>query len=53
VSKLITLVLLRSMTDIPHEWGVEEYGRLLEIGGGKERMTAFFEVCLRFLRQYC
>ena len=23
-------------------WGLEEYGRLLEIGGGKERMTAFF-----------
>eukprot|EP00466_Bigelowiella_natans_P001311 jgi/Bigna1/58035/fgenesh1_pm.49_\ len=24
------------------EWGVEEYGRLLEVGGGKERMTAYF-----------
>ena len=24
------------------EWGVEEYGRLCEIGGGKERMTAYF-----------
>jgi len=23
-------------------WSVEEYGELLEIGGGKERMTAFF-----------
>ena len=22
-----------------HEWGVELYGELLEIGGGKERMT--------------
>eukprot|EP00467_Chlorarachnion_reptans_P023693 CAMPEP_0114509438 /NCGR_PEP_ID=MMETSP0109-20121206/13212_1 /TAXON_ID=29199 /ORGANISM="Chlorarachnion reptans, Strain CCCM449" /LENGTH=323 /DNA_ID=CAMNT_0001688595 /DNA_START=232 /DNA_END=1203 /DNA_ORIENTATION=+ len=24
------------------EWGVEEYGKLLEVGGGKERMTAYF-----------
>merc|ERR1719163_42966 len=24
------------------EWGVEEYGRLCEVGGGKERMTAYF-----------
>ena len=23
------------------EWGVEEYGRLCEVGGGKERMTAY------------
>lgn len=23
-------------------WGVEEYGRLLETGGGKERMMAYF-----------
>mmetsp|Transcript_22980 Transcript_22980/g.78249 ORF Transcript_22980/g.78249 Transcript_22980/m.78249 type:complete len:294 (-) Transcript_22980:91-972(-) len=27
---------------IPHEWGVEQYGELLKIGGGKERMTKFF-----------
>jgi hypothetical protein len=27
---------------IPHEWDVATYGRLLAIGGGKERMTAFF-----------
>merc|ERR1719393_1191167 len=24
------------------EWGVEEYGRMCEVGGGKERMTAYF-----------
>lgn len=24
-------------------WGVEEYGRLLETGGGKERMAAYFD----------
>lgn len=24
-----------------YEWGVEEYGRLCEVGGGKERMTAY------------
>ncbi|KAK9816684.1 hypothetical protein WJX72_003671 [[Myrmecia] bisecta] len=27
---------------LPHEWGLELYGELLEIGGGKERMTAYF-----------
>jgi phosphoglycolate phosphatase-like HAD superfamily hydrolase len=27
---------------LPHEWDVETYGRLLSIGGGKERMTAYF-----------
>jgi len=27
---------------IPHEWSVEKYGELLETGGGKERMTVFF-----------
>lgn len=26
------------------EWGVEEYGRLCEIGGGKERMTHYFNL---------
>ena len=25
-----------------HEWSVEEYGRWLKIGGGKERMDAYF-----------
>jgi len=25
------------------EWGVEEYGELLKIGGGKERMTHYFD----------
>ena len=24
------------------EWSVEKYGELLEVGGGKERMTAYF-----------
>eukprot|EP01026_Neomeris_dumetosa_P038337 TRINITY_DN3123_c1_g1_i1.p1 TRINITY_DN3123_c1_g1~~TRINITY_DN3123_c1_g1_i1.p1 ORF type:complete len:287 (+),score=52.44 TRINITY_DN3123_c1_g1_i1:135-995(+) len=27
---------------LPHEWGVELYGKLVEIGGGKERMTSYF-----------
>ena len=27
-----------------HEWSVEEYGRLLETGGGKERMMRYFLV---------
>lgn len=27
---------------LPHEWDVDTYGRLLAIGGGKERMTAYF-----------
>lgn len=27
-----------------HEWGLEQYGELLEIGGGKERMNAYFTV---------
>eukprot|EP00967_Tisochrysis_lutea_P081868 scaffold113208_cov18-Tisochrysis_lutea.AAC.1 len=27
---------------IPHQWDEETYGKLLEIGGGKERMTAYF-----------
>uniref|UniRef100_A0A7S0QX16 Uncharacterized protein n=1 Tax=Pyramimonas obovata TaxID=1411642 RepID=A0A7S0QX16_9CHLO len=26
------------------EWGVEEYGELVKIGGGKERMTKYFSV---------
>jgi HAD superfamily hydrolase (TIGR01509 family) len=28
---------------IDHEWDVETYGELLKIGGGKERMTHFFD----------
>ncbi|GFH24326.1 uncharacterized protein HaLaN_22100 [Haematococcus lacustris] len=28
---------------LDHEWSVERYGKLLEIGGGKERMTKYFE----------
>jgi len=27
---------------LDHEWGVDLYGELLEIGGGKERMAAYF-----------
>ena len=27
-------------------WDLELYGKLLETGGGKERMTAYFSVCL-------
>jgi len=29
---------------LDHEWGVGLYGELLEIGGGKERMTKYFTV---------
>lgn len=29
---------------LDHEWGVELYGKLLETGGGKERMTVYFKV---------
>ncbi|KIZ07442.1 Protein cbbY, chromosomal [Monoraphidium neglectum] len=28
---------------LDHDWGVELYGELLEIGGGKERMTKYFK----------
>ena len=28
-----------------HEWGLDQYGELLEIGGGKERMDAYFSSC--------
>jgi hypothetical protein len=28
---------------LPHEWNVDTYGELLKIGGGKERMTAYFK----------
>lgn len=27
---------------LTHSWGLEQYGRLLEVGGGKERMDAYF-----------
>lgn len=26
-----------------HEWSLEKYGELLEIGGGKERMDHYFQ----------
>jgi hypothetical protein len=30
---------------LDHEWSLEQYGVLLEIGGGKERMNAYFSQC--------
>jgi hypothetical protein len=42
----IPWVLLHRMTGLDHEWGVDLYGELLEIGGGKERMTKYFLVSL-------
>ena len=30
---------------LDHEWGVDQYGELLKIGGGKERMTHYFNTC--------
>ena len=33
-----------SAPGIPHEWDVATYGKLLEIGGGKERMMHYFGV---------
>ena len=35
---------LNQQSGLAHEWGVELYGELLEIGGGKERMTKYFKV---------
>jgi hypothetical protein len=31
---------------LSHEWDIPLYGELLEIGGGKERMTKYFLVTL-------
>jgi hypothetical protein len=31
---------------LEHEWSVEQYGELLKIGGGKERMTHYFRCFL-------
>jgi len=33
------------MKGLDHEWGVEKYGELLQIGGGKERMLHYFTEC--------
>lgn len=44
--RLKSCLALPVMTGILHEWDVELYGRLLETGGGKERMTKFFQVQL-------
>lgn len=30
---------------LDHEWSLEQYGVLLETGGGKERMDAYFSQC--------
>lgn len=30
---------------LAHEWSLEQYGVLLEIGGGKERMDHYFSSC--------
>lgn len=35
---------MHACAGINHEWDLELYGRLLETGGGKERMTAYFTV---------
>jgi hypothetical protein len=30
---------------LQHEWSLEQYGVLLETGGGKERMDVYFTQC--------
>ena len=37
---------MHACAGINHEWDLELYGRLLETGGGKERMTAYFTVSM-------
>ena len=37
-------VAMHVCAGINHEWDIDLYGRLLETGGGKERMTAYFTV---------
>lgn len=37
-------MVLGGCTGLDHEWGVDQYGVLLETGGGKERMTRYFSV---------
>lgn len=32
-------------TGLDHEWSLDQYGELLEVGGGKERMDAYFSSC--------
>lgn len=39
-------VLCCVTSGLDHTWGVELYGELLEIGGGKERMTKYFKVMM-------
>jgi hypothetical protein len=36
------LIISSYTAGLDHTWGVELYGELLEIGGGKERMTKYF-----------
>ncbi len=35
---------MHACAGLDHEWDLALYGRLLETGGGKERMTAYFTV---------
>lgn len=44
VATAISLSAILSSSGLDHDWGVELYGELLEIGGGKERMTKYFKV---------
>lgn len=39
------LKLLLEIAGLDHEWSLEQYGVLLEIGGGKERMDHYFSSC--------
>lgn len=34
-----------SSPGLDHEWSLDQYGVLLEIGGGKERMHHYFSSC--------
>lgn len=46
ISKHILATGAHNGAGLDHEWDVELYGKLLEIGGGKERMTKYFLVTL-------
>ena len=43
---LQSIISMHFDAGIDHVWDLELYGRLLETGGGKERMTAYFTVCM-------
>ena len=36
--------MLACAAGFPHVWDADLYGRLLKIGGGKERMSSYFQV---------